>query len=97
MISSTFTRAALTAVRSGSKKSVPRWMSTVEMDSKGFASKSKDEAVDPMEVFDSIDTNGDGVLSKEEFKQAVEKMHYVSFCCSFFLFNGSTIEFIDCL
>ena len=34
-----------------------------------------------MEVFDSIDTNGDGVLSKEEFKQAVEKMHYVSLYC----------------
>ncbi len=48
------------------------------MESKGFSSKSKDDAVDPMEVFDSIDTNGDGVLSKEEFMQAVEKMHYVS-------------------
>ena len=29
-----------------------------------------------MAVFDSIDTNGDGVLSKEEFSMAVEKMHY---------------------
>jgi len=29
-----------------------------------------------MEVFDSIDTNGDGVLSKDEFRVAVEKMHY---------------------
>lgn len=73
MLSSTFTRAALTAARSGSKMSLPRCLSTVEVES-----KSKDGAVDPMEVFDSIDTNGDGVLSKEEFQQAVEKMHYVS-------------------
>ena len=80
MLSSTFTRAALTASRSGSKKSMPRFLSTVEVESKGFSSKSRgDEIVDPMEVFDSIDTNGDCVLSKEEFQQAVEKMHYVSF------------------
>ena len=35
-------------------------------------------ATSPMEIFDSIDTNGDGVLSKDEFRIAVEKMHYVS-------------------
>ena len=39
---------------------------------------TEDAPVDPMEVFDSIDTNGDGVLSKDEFRVAVEKMHYVS-------------------
>lgn len=74
MLSTTFTRAALTAARSGSKKSMSRFMSTVEVESKGFSSssKGKDETVDPMEVFDSIDTNGDGVLSKEEFQQAVK-------------------------
>lgn len=31
---------------------------------------------DPMEVFDEIDTNGDGVLSRDEFKIAVEQMNY---------------------
>lgn len=29
-----------------------------------------------MEVFDQIDTNNDGVLSREEFKEAVEQLHY---------------------
>jgi len=33
------------------------------------------EPTDAMDIFDSIDTNGDGVLSKEEFQIAVEKMH----------------------
>jgi hypothetical protein len=37
---------------------------------------SKTQEVDPMEVFDQIDTNGDGVLSKEEFRTAVSLLHF---------------------
>lgn len=46
---------------------------------------SGDEA-DPMEIFDSI---SDGVSSKDEFRIAVEKMHYVSslFGCDRTLFG----------
>lgn len=78
MLSSTFIRATVNAAaRNGSKKS-PRYLSTIETDSKGFSSKTSDEIVDPMEIFDSIDANGDGVLSRQEFAVAVEKMHFVS-------------------
>ena len=31
---------------------------------------------DPMKIFDEIDVNGDGVISREEFQQAVERMKY---------------------
>lgn len=31
---------------------------------------------DPMKIFDQMDTNGNGVISRDEFKQAVELMHY---------------------
>ena len=34
-----------------------------------------EQPTDAMDIFDSIDTNGDGVLSKEEFQIAVKKMH----------------------
>ena len=78
MLSSTFNRALFAAARNGGKKSLPfRCLSTIEGDPK-VASKSSNKEVDPMEVFDSIDTNGDGVLSREEFAAAVEKMNYVS-------------------
>ena len=65
MLSTALNRSLLQAARSSGRTAVVRSMTTVD-------------AVDPMEVFDQIDTNGDGVLSKEEFKDAVEKMHYVS-------------------
>jgi hypothetical protein len=47
----------------------------ITMATRSFAS-TKPETVDPMEVFDQIDTNHDGVLSREEFKIAVDKIHY---------------------
>jgi len=31
---------------------------------------------DPMKIFDEIDVNGDGVISREEFQQAVQRMKY---------------------
>jgi len=31
---------------------------------------------DPMKIFDEIDVNGDGAISREEFRQAVERMKY---------------------
>lgn len=43
---------------------------------RSLSASTVDEApTDAMDIFDSIDTNGDGVLSKEEFQIAVEKMH----------------------
>lgn len=78
MLSTALNRSLLNAARSGGKRAIVRTLSTVEVD----ASKVTDGKghVDPMQVFDQIDTNGDGVLSKEEFQVAVEKMHYVSSC-----------------
>ena len=71
MLSSTLPQSILSASRACSRRKavaavVPRLLSS-------DASRGH---VDPMAVFDSIDTNGDGVLSKEEFSMAVEKMHY---------------------
>jgi len=63
-------RSLMAVARSDGKKLpklLPRVMST--------NSKDEDE-VDPMKIFEQIDKNNDGVLSKEEFKSAVEKMHY---------------------
>ena len=40
------------------------------------AKYAQEPDADPMEVFDAIDTNGDGVLSREEFATAVDMMNY---------------------
>lgn len=69
---STLNRSLISTARitSGKRAIVARYLSA-------DATATSDEA-DPMEIFDQIDTNGDGVLSKDEFRIAVEKMHYVS-------------------
>lgn len=66
-MSTALNRSLMAAVHSSGKRSIARCLSTAEVESK---------TVDPMEVFDSIDTNKDGVLSKEEFRIAVDKMNY---------------------
>ena len=80
MLSSALNRSLLAAARSNGKKAIVaatrRSMSTVDIDSAQVTDKTGH--VDPMQVFDAIDTNGDGVLSKDEFKVAVDKMNYVS-------------------
>ena len=70
---STLNRSLISTARiaSGKRAIVARYLSAAD------ATATSDEA-DPMEIFDQIDTNGDGVLSKDEFLIAVEKMHYVS-------------------
>eukprot|EP01083_Nonionella_stella_P055506 146398_1 len=67
---STLNRSLISTARitSGKRAIVARYLSA-------DATANSDEA-DPMEIFDQIDTNGDGVLSKDEFRIAVEKMHY---------------------
>lgn len=51
-------------------------LSTAANNAPPTKSKKDDKHVDPMEVFDQIDTNGDGVLSRDEFSIAVEKLNY---------------------
>lgn len=74
MLSTALNRSLMAAARSSGKKAMARSLSTVDAES----SKVTDSKghVDPMQVFDQIDTNGDGVLSKDEFRVAVEKMNY---------------------
>ena len=75
---STLNRSLLsTTVRIGGKRA-PLVNNIISSRCLSSAATTEDAPVDPMEVFDSIDTNGDGVLSKDEFRVAVEKMHYVS-------------------
>jgi hypothetical protein len=75
MLSTTLNRSIMAAARSSGKRVFARAHSTVELDTSKATTDDKGR-VDPMQVFDQIDTNKDGVLSKEEFKIAVEKMHY---------------------
>ena len=75
MLSTALNRSLVVAARSSGKKTI-RSLSTIEIESSN-ATDSKGH-VDPMQIFDKIDTNSDGVLSKEEFRIAIEKMHYVS-------------------
>eukprot|EP00567_Pseudictyota_dubia_P017567 CAMPEP_0197451478 /NCGR_PEP_ID=MMETSP1175-20131217/29012_1 /TAXON_ID=1003142 /ORGANISM="Triceratium dubium, Strain CCMP147" /LENGTH=336 /DNA_ID=CAMNT_0042984207 /DNA_START=200 /DNA_END=1210 /DNA_ORIENTATION=+ len=74
MLSTALNRSLMAAARGSGKRAAARYLSTVEVESsKVTDSKGR---VDPMQVFDQIDTNGDGVLSRDEFKVAVEKMNY---------------------
>jgi len=68
---STLNRSLLSTARMSGRKiaiATTRSLST-------STSTVESEPTDAMDIFDSIDTNGDGVLSKEEFQIAVEKMH----------------------
>jgi len=44
------------------------------------------EAIDPLDVFDAIDTNKDGVLQKDEFLRAVDMLNYDEVCAMALLY-----------
>ena len=66
---STLNRSLLSTARMSGRKIA------IATRSLSTSTSTADEPTDAMDIFDSIDTNGDGVLSKEEFQIAVEKMH----------------------
>ena len=67
---STLNRSLLSTARMSGRK-----IATASRSLSTSTSIVDSEPTDAMDIFDSIDTNGDGVLSKEEFQIAVEKMH----------------------
>ena len=64
---STLNRSLLSTARMSGRK--------IAIATRSLSTSTSTEPTDAMDIFDSIDTNGDGVLSKEEFQIAVEKMH----------------------
>ena len=64
----------MTAIAEGSIHK--KFAAVVATTTRGMSTVTEMENVDPMEVFDSMDTDKNGVIDKQEFKVAVKKMHF---------------------